>query len=183
MSKKLIDQLIDDLADEGSAAIQVAYRHRDFTNRTYNLHDSYGSAVFYNGRLVKRTVRYLGPEKYTQGIYTGWTWTKSRSMPDFRGARYHKDDQIDMTGREEVMDFFSQYTPPRKGIQLVIVAAMWYANVLEQGGGNLRRKWRVISGARTKMDEIAKEYHGSVIELETGRVLSQAPTIKDKSWN
>ena len=178
----IIDELIDYLADRGEAAIAIAYRHRDFTNRTYNLHDSYGSAVYYNGRLIKRSIRYIGPEKYTQGIYTGWEWTKSRSMPDFRGTRYLKGDQIDMTGREEVMDFFSQYTPTKSGMQLVVVAAMWYASVLEKGGGNLKRKYRVISGAQTEMDKIVSELGGTVTQIDTGRVLSQAPTIKGSSW-
>lgn len=182
-ANRFIDQFIDHLADEGEAAIRTAYRHKDFTNRLYNLHDSYGSAVYYNGRLVKRSIRYLGPEKHTKGIEgTGWQWTKARSMPDFRGTRYFPGDQIDMTGREEVMDFFSQYTPPSTGIQLVVVAAMWYASILEKGGGNLRRKWRVISGARSSMDAIAQLYGGTVTQIETGRVLSQPPTIKDSSW-
>lgn len=181
--KVYLQQWIDQLADEGQAAITIAYRHKDFTNRLYNLHDSYGSAVYYNGRLVKSSIRYLGPEKYSKGIELGWQWTKARSMPDFRGTRYLPGDQIDMTGREEVMDFFSQYTPTSKGLQLVVVAAMWYASVLEKGGGNLRRKWRVISGARSKMDELAKIYGGVVTEIETGRVLSQPHTIKDSSWS
>lgn len=181
---KYIDQLIDALAEEGQTAINIAYRHRDFTNRLYNLHDSYGSAVYYNGRLVKRSIRYLGPEKRIRSIEgTGWQWTKARSMPDFRGTRYLPGDQIDMSGREEVMDFFSQYTPPAKGMQLVVVAAMWYASVLESGGGNLKRKWRVISTAMTKMQEIAQKVGGKVSQIQTGRVLSQPPTIKDSSWS
>ena len=48
----LIRRLIDELAEDGRKAIQTAYENRDFTNRTYNLHDSYGSAVYYNGVLV-----------------------------------------------------------------------------------------------------------------------------------
>ena len=37
----LIRRLIDELAEDGRRAIQTAYENRDFTNRTYNLHDSY----------------------------------------------------------------------------------------------------------------------------------------------
>lgn len=177
-----INKLIDELAEEGFAAITLAYRHRDFTNRTYNLHDSYGSAVYYNGRLVKRSIRYIGEERYTAGKFMGWEWTKSRSVPNFRGTRFYTGDQVDMTGREEVMDFFSQYTPPKVGLQLVVVAAMWYGLILEKGGGNLKRKYRVISGARTIMDELAAKYGGSVSQIETGRVLSQQHTLKGSSW-
>ena len=66
MAKKnanvFLDKLINDLTWQGEKAIRVAYRRRDFTNRLYNLRDSYGSAVYYNGRLLKHTIRYLGPE-------------------------------------------------------------------------------------------------------------------------
>lgn len=184
LKDRFLNQLIDELTSEGYAAILQAYYTRDFTNRTYNLHDSYGSAVYYNGRLIKNTIRYVGAEKHFKDIFMGknWYWRNSRSMPDFRGVRYDKKDEIFMTGRTEVMDFFSQYTPPKKGLQLVVIAAMWYANVLEKGGGNLRRKYRVISGARTIMDELAAKYGGTVSEVETGRVLSQQHTLKGSSW-
>lgn len=182
----LINKLIDELAEEGFAAINIAYRHRDFTNRTYNLYDSYGSAVYYNGKLIKRSIRYVGEEKNNNdtGYFMGtnWRWRHQKSLPDFRGDRYWKDDPIRMTGRTEVMDFFSEYTPPKKGLQLVVVAAMWYANILEEGGGNLKRKYRVISGARTIMDELAETCGGSVSQIETGRVLSQQHTLKGSSW-
>ena len=91
MAKKnanvFLDKLINDLTWQGEKAIRVAYRRRDFTNRLYNLRDSYGSAVYYNGRLLKHTIRYLGPEMGKPIDNTGWTWNKQRSMPDWRGER------------------------------------------------------------------------------------------------
>ncbi len=182
VQSRLVEELIDELTNEGYAAILQAYYTREFTNRTFNLHDSYGSAVYYNGKLIKRTIRYVGQEHLTTDLYTGWTWKGTRSFPNFRGVRYHPDDEVRMTGREEVMDFFSEYTPPNKGLQLVVVAAMWYGLILEKGGGNLKRKYRVISGARTIMDELAAKYGGSVSQIETGRVLSQQHTLKGSSW-
>jgi hypothetical protein len=182
VQSRFVEELIDELTNEGYAAILQAYYTREFTNRTFNLHDSYGSAVYYNGKLIKRTIRYVGQEHYTTGKFYGWEWTKSRSVPNFRGIRFYTGDQVDMTGREEVMDFFSQYTPPNKGLQLVVVAAMWYGLILEKGGGNLKRKYRVISGARTIMDELAAKYGGSVSQIETGRVLTQQHTFKGSSW-
>ena len=178
----ITNTLIDELAKDGYEAIKLAYQTKDYTDRTYNLHDSYGSAVYNNGKLIKRTISYVGQEKYTRGRYTGWIWNKSRSAPNFRGDRFHPGDEVEMTGREEVMDFFSQYTPPGRGLQLVIIAAMWYGTILEKGGGNLKKKYRVISGAKTIMDAFAKKYHGSVTQIETGRVLSQQHTFKGSSW-
>ena len=59
---KYIDNLISQLARDGEQALHDAYYGRGFNNRTYNLHDSYGSAVYYNGVLVNSSIRYIGAE-------------------------------------------------------------------------------------------------------------------------
>jgi hypothetical protein len=180
--KEYLNKFIDELANDGERAIKEAYATREFRNRSFNLKDSYGSAVYVDGKLIKRTIRYLGPEDATNALSVGWIWDKPRSLPDFRGARRLTGDEIQMTGREEVMDFFSHYVPSGKGIELVIVAAMWYANVLEKGGANLRRKWRVISGAATFMYSLQRKYGGFIEPINTYRDLSIPTTIKDTSW-
>lgn len=178
------DRLIEELTKDGHRAIQKAYENRDFKNRLWNLYDSYGSAVYENGRLIKRTVRYLGnKDQSISGRYFGWSWKGGRTMPLRTGQRYYTGDQIDMNGRDEVIDFLQQYTPQhRKGIQLVIVAAMFYANILESGVGKIKRKIKVITGARDEMENIAKKYGGTLFDIETGRVLHVMPTPKDTSW-
>lgn len=183
LKNRIIQQLISQLTEEGAAAIKQAYETRDWRNRTFNLHDSYGSAVYVNGQLLKRTVRYVGeelvqPEKERD---MGWVWNKSRSMADYRGNRRLPGDAVMMRGREEVMDFFSQYTPKTKGIELVIAAAMFYANILESGH-KLKHKYHVISQANGIMNELARKYNGRTTAVETGRVKDVMTTIKDKSW-
>ena len=184
LKSRIIQQLISQLTEEGAAAIKQAYETRDWRNRTFNLHDSYGSAVYVNGQLLKRTVRYVGEElvKPEKERDMGWVWNKGRSMADYRGNRRLPGDAVMMRGREEVMDFFSQYTPKTKGIELVIAAAMFYANILEKGGGNLSHKFHVISQANGIMNGLARKYNGRTTAVETGRVLSVMTTIKDKSW-
>ena len=181
-SSYLMDKLVAELSREGEEAIHDAYYNRDWNNRTYNLHDSYGSAVYVNGKLVKSSIRYIGQELAKNGRNVGWVWNKGRSMPDYKGNRRLPGNEVEMRGREEVMDFFSHYTPKGKGIELVIVAAMFYANILEAGGGNLRHKYRVISSADSTMREIASKYHGKVEEISVTRDMSRMTTIKDKSW-
>lgn len=185
LKSAIIQQLISQLAEEGAAAIKQAYETRDWRNRTFNLHDSYGSAVYANGKLLKWTVRYVGQEMVQpeKELSFGWFWNKGRSMPDYKGNRRLSGDEVTMKGREEVMDFFSQYTPKTKGIELVIAAAMFYANILEKGGGNLSHKFHVISQANGIMQGLAQKYNGRTSAVETGRVLSVMTTIKDKSWN
>ena len=132
----LIKALISQLADDGEKAIREAYEGREFTNRTYNLHDSYGSAVYYNGALVKSSIRYVGAEMAEED------------------ERY---------GRNEVNDFFSNYRPKnRKGIDLVIVAAMFYANILEEGKGKLKRKYKVIAEGEDYMKNLATHFRGTL---------------------
>ena len=152
----LIKALISQLADDVEKAIREAYEGREFTNRTYNLHDSYGSAVYYNCTLVKSSIRYVGAEMAEED------------------ERY---------GRNEVNDFFSNYRPKnRKGIDLVIVAAMFYADILEEGKGKLKRKYKVISEGEDYMREVASRFNGTLSKVVKARDLSVMTTIKDKSW-
>ena len=132
----LIKALISQLANDGEKAIREAYEGREFTNRTYNLHDSYGSAVYYNGNLVKSSIRYVAAEMAEED------------------ERY---------GRNEVNDFFSNYRPKnRKGIDLVIVAAMFYADILEEGKGKLKRKYKVIAEGEDYMKNLATHFRGTL---------------------
>ena len=181
---RLVQMLVSELANEGEKAIKEAYKTRGYTNRLYNLHDSYGSAVYVDGVLDKSTIRYIDPEMSKSGLSMGWVWKKGRSMPDFRGNRRMKDDEILMNGREEVMDFLQHYSAPRGTVCLVVVAAMFYATILESGMGRLKRKYAVISNARTTLETVLKEYggKGKIDRIFKYRDLSKPTTIKDKSW-
>ena len=53
-----MNQLIQKLTDDGERLVRRAYETRTFENRTYNLHDSYGSAVYVDGRIIKSSIRY-----------------------------------------------------------------------------------------------------------------------------
>lgn len=182
MKNRFIQALVAELAHDGEMAIHEAYENRDWNNRTFNLHDSYGSAVYVNRRLVKSSVRYVGNELAKEGLSVGWKWNKPRSMPDYRGERRFTGDEVQMRGREEVMDFFSKYTPQGKGIELVIVAAMYYAGYLEKGAGGLKRKYKVISGAATIMERFKAKYQGELQKFTKTRDIRVMTTIKDKSW-
>ena len=132
----LIKALISQLANDGEKAIREAYEGREFTNRTYNLHDSYGSAGYYNGTLAKSSIRYVGAEMA---------------------------EEDERRGRNEVNDFFSNYRPKnRKGIDLVIVAAMFYADILEEGKGRLKRKYKVIAEGEDYMKDVATHFRGTL---------------------
>ena len=137
-----IDKFVDMLADEGGKLILQAVNSRDYTHRTMNLHDSYGSAVYLNGKLVEKSVMLLGSKA-----------TKAKS---YKGSK--------LKGSEEIMKYFQSYKP-KSEIELVVAAAMPYGVVLEKGGGGLRRKYKVISGINTEVGNLAARLNAKVNKL------------------
>ena len=137
-----IDKLVDMLATEGGKLILQAVNSRDYTHRTYNLHDSYGSAVYLNGKLVEKSVMLLGSKA-----------TKAKS---YKGSK--------LKGSEEIMKYFQSYKP-KSDIELVVAAAMPYGVVLEKGGGGLRHKYKVISGINTEVGNLAARLNAKVNKL------------------
>lgn len=136
--KALEKWIIKSLADEGGRIIEEAYKTRGFTNRTGNLHDSYVSAVFLNGRLQKDTIRYVGSEmsstyrEYPNSIVGGEVEAKK--------------------GREEANKFLAEYQFSKGrqgGVVLVIAATMFYSNIVESRG------YRVLSQVQWELDRIA----------------------------
>lgn len=110
---RLVKDLVGVCASLGYKAALEAYRQKTYTNRTYNLHDSYGSAVYVRGELVKDSIRYV---------------SRSRSVRDVRGTN----------GRKELLDFFSSIkVNQQQEIAIVVSAAMWYSDYVERKGYNV----------------------------------------------
>ena len=137
-----IDKFVDMLADEGGKLILQAVNSRDYTHRTYNLHDSYGSAVYLNGKLVEKSVMLLGSKA-----------TKAKS---YKGSK--------LKGSEEIMKYFRSYKP-KSEIELVVAAAMPYGVVLEKGSDGLKHKYKVISGINTEVGNLAARLNAKVNKL------------------
>lgn len=140
-----INKFVDMLADEGDKLITQAVNSRDYTHRTLNLHDSYGSAVYLNGALVERSIRTL-PAQATK-------------------AKKYKGNEI--RGAEEIIKYFRSYKP-KSAIELVVAAAMPYGVVLEkgeEGGGGLKHKYKVISGINTEVGNLAARLNAKVNKL------------------
>ena len=137
-----INKFVDMLATEGGKLIEQAVSSRDYTHRTLNLHDSYGSAVYLNGALVERSVRTLPAQA-----------TKAKK---FKGK--------EIRGAEEIIKYFQSYKP-KSEIELVVAAAMPYGVVLEKGSGGIRRKYKVISGINTEVGNLAARLNAKVNKL------------------
>lgn len=137
-----IDKFVDMLATEGGKLILQAVNSRDYTHRTYNLHDSYGSAVYLNGKLVEKSVMLLG--------------SKATKAKNYKGSK--------LKGSAEIMKYFRSYKP-KSEIELVVAAAMPYGVVLEKGGGGIRHKYKVISGINTEVGNLAARLNAKVNKL------------------
>lgn len=137
-AKALEKWIIKSLADEGERIINKAYETRGFTDRTGNLHDSYVSAVFYNGRLQTDTIHYVGKEMSS----TYREYANSTVGGEVEATR----------GREEADKFLAKYQFAKGrqgGIVLVIAAAMFYSTIVEKRG------YRVLSQVQWELDRIA----------------------------
>lgn len=170
---KFTRQLVNELAADGARAIHFAFSTRGFVNRTYNLHDSYGSAVFVNGSLWPETIRYVGSaQAQSRSARKMGNYSGERTWPNKRGERTYTGDTVYAEGRKEVERFFLDYQSrgsSKGGIELVIVAAMFYASILENGRGSLRRKYQVLSGATNHMGYLADKYGADLYALNLWR--------------
>lgn len=139
------------LADDGQKLIERAYVQADYNkDRTQNLHDSYGSAVFYKGKLYPGTKRYF---------------SKDAKKPRFNSYT----DSFEY-GRDEINKFFDTYRPSDDSMQLVVVVAMFYGGILESGVG-LSRKYKVIFMIGDDLKALAAKIKGSsVMKIERGKV-------------
>ena len=121
IQKGFTEDSIKAMARAGWFAASEAYRQTRFPNnwenRTYNLHDSYGSAVYVNGDLREDTIHYAVE--------------RGRSNKDStRKTHYGRN------GREALDIYFKKNHFGKKSgeIVVVVVAAMWYAEALEKKG-------------------------------------------------
>lgn len=136
----IIRAYANSLATEGKRLIDIAFSTANFNNRTYNLHDSYGSCVFFNGKEIPNTRRYVG-RKATVG--------KTTPSGDL------------IFGRAEIDNFFDSYKTSYKGFELVTAVAIYYGRILETGDG-LRRKYKVISGMDGALNALAAKLNANI---------------------
>lgn len=134
----LFEKMREELVHDAFRLVEEAYKTKTFEEQTGNLADSFGAAVYYDGDLVKDGIQYLEPKATEPRM-----WKRG----DYR------------SGHEEMIQYFRNYKPRKKGFTIVLIAAMPYAPVLEGGGGyGIRHKYKVITGANSLMRELAAKY-------------------------
>lgn len=111
-------------------------------HRTYNLHDSFASAVYVNGKVA--SIKYLGSPKSTK-----------------------RDRKTGRNGRQTVRDYIMSHSfgSTNNEIVLVVIAAMYYAKILEAGSsGHIgpQGNFAVISPAEEYIDKMYNAAVGPV---------------------
>lgn len=123
---KATKALVEALTTIGWEVALEAYRRKTYTNRTYNLHDSYGSAVYLDGKLIPDSIKYIERAYATNVSRAG------HNLINKSGDRKGKP----MSGRESLKRFFEQAWVVRNKdrITLVVAASMWYGEMVESKG-------------------------------------------------
>lgn len=120
---KATKALVEALTTVGWQVAMEAYRRKTYTNRTFNLHDSYGSAVYVDGVLQPDTKKYVNRSRSKRNDVHGHIDSDNRYAP------------YGLNGRRALDDFFNNLKiSKRRKVTLVVAAAMWYGELVESKG-------------------------------------------------
>ena len=130
-------QIINDLSLYGNKFINDAYGSKKWQNRTFNLHDSFGYAVYEEG--VLRKSGYIG------GV---------------EASKFNKGQ----SGRQSIEDYFNGYKS-KALFELVIAVSMSYGKSLEMGETPSGRVYKVISQVFSDVSNLSNDIKGSKMKV------------------
>lgn len=146
LKEKAISIVAKSLAKDGKDIIDKAFMTSDYRkDKTQNLHDSYGCAVYYNGSILPYTKYILDPRAT-------------------KGVKNNKTGNVEY-GRQEIEDFFKKYKAIPRGFELVTAVAMFYGEYLTNASGGQRRKYKVIANAVGDLTEVARKYKNATVHI------------------
>lgn len=148
--KKWTEAVLAELEAHGKRILQECVAERTYTHRTYNLYDSYGYGIYIGGVLVR----------------FGYLSAIPRATEKPPGTDAGED-----YGRVEIRRYLSTQHRAVGGIEMVIVAAMPYARILEEGNATSKgskKRYKVISMAYDKLVALSSQYKGSRVRALTG---------------
>lgn len=129
-----ITRIVDLLANEGQKIVAKELAKVSYTYRSLNLRDSYGWGVYVDGKLARK----------------GYT----ASSPGIKKKWYGEE----ITGYEAVVEYLESKYKPHPGIDLVVVAAMPYGEILQNAEGNVKKKYEVIAVARNEIKALSRKF-------------------------
>lgn len=136
-----INRLVDFLSGEAKKIVDEELKNVGYKHDTDNLHDSYGWGIYVNSKLVRSGYQ-------TQNAIAPRIWEREP-----------------LYGRDAITDFLERKYKPHDGIDLVIVAAMPYAGILQEGLGNLKKKYEVIAIAQNQLKALSRRFKNSTFGI------------------
>lgn len=155
---KYNNSMIEHLTEYGQSVINKAYELNHTTwgvngkddaskygNRTFNLHDSYVSAVYSYGKIIPSSIRYVGNELSTK-------------------SKVDKSTGEINTGRGVAKDLVENFKANSQlAYELVCAAAIWYAGDLEKGKTPSGRKYVVLSNMADNLEQFASKFKKATV--------------------
>lgn len=162
MMTKAIWSIVYHLVDEGIKVISRARATKGTQNITGTQYDSYGLAVFYDGKLyyslkssdpskdltrAKRSIETLADEQ--GGRHKGW-----RSIPAGYGREW---------ANMFVQEIKNSNIIPKTGFALIVFNAAYYSGFQENAKGRYKHPFRIISQIWGDMQHIGRNFKGSEV--------------------
>lgn len=139
MRDALVEEQTNRLLAYAPRLLQEAYENREFKNQTLNLKDSYVWALYYQGAYINC------------GFLTS---SKEANKPS------HYANAI-VEGRERAIALLSRYVSDVSGWEIILCAAVPYAETLENGGDDYEKKSRTFRVISYAFDVIRKDFSGA----------------------
>lgn len=154
LRKDIESHVIEYLAKNGQNIVNEAYWSKEAKDRSGTMHDAYGYAVYYNGRIVRKG--YAAGGQMSSEVHKGWP--KYGIPAD--------------TGRGYLESFFESYRSEvkQKGFVLVCVNAAYYSQILEDGAQarpsrQIATKYRIISQISDEMYDFKRIFKDANISV------------------
>lgn len=139
MAKKVkdnsINRLVDFLSGEAKKIIDEELKNVGYKHDTDNLHDSYGWGIYVYGKLTRSGYQ-------AQNAIAPRIWEREP-----------------LYGRDAITDFLERKYKPHDGIDLVIVVAMPYGQILQE------RKYEVIAIAQNQLKALSRRFKNSTFGI------------------
>lgn len=141
MRMMALQPYIKSLTEDAERILQKANQTRETQNDTYNQEDAYGYGIYYNDKLLKKG--YLNDTPKANEIHKGW-------------AKHNIEAN---TGRGYLDEYLDNYKPSKKGLTLIVVNAVYYSPILEDGRqGNSGRRYKILSQIASDFKQLEIKY-------------------------
>lgn len=145
LERLYVDRMVDYLSRRAADIIEKAMRTKTTAIETGNQIDAYGYAIWYKGNLEKKGIGDPEHGRYAEDPHKGYG-----DIPEAFGSEW-----ADMF----ISEFPSKHPLPKNAFCLVVFNAAFYSRILEEGGGDVKKRYQIISQVIGDLDSLGKEFN------------------------